>query len=140
MKIRWDVVDALEASAAPYVADVQPIDPADDARLERAARIPPGFLAERRRIDRCVLVVIERPSEAPALAAFDPAFPGARPFCAPTRAHALSLLRALRPHAFPEHDENNFLLEDRTELAAALRGAGAKLRFVVQQMHGPISA
>jgi GNAT superfamily N-acetyltransferase len=140
MKIPWNLVDALPSSAVPFASDARPIDPADEARIEAALGLAGGMLAERRRSAKRVLLAIERAraGEGLALAVFEPAFPGAHPFRAPTPAHALSLLRALRPFALPEHDHVNFLLEDDAALANALRGSGAILRFEILQMNGPI--
>jgi GNAT superfamily N-acetyltransferase len=140
LQLPWSIIDALPAAATPHANDARPIDPSEDARLETAANLPAGLLAEQRTRAGRVFSKIEHVSGDGGLAVcvFDPAFPGAYPFRASDEAHALSLIRALRPHARPEHAVINLVIEAQPEIAQALLAAGAKLRMEILHMRGPI--
>lgn len=138
LRIEWAIVDRLPESAAPLAADAREIAPEEDAVLEAECGVQRGNLAGRRARPGCVLRAITTEPGRTALAVFDVRFPGIRPFRAPDLAHALSLLRALRPFARPEHASVVAMVEDQGELAEALLRAGATLRLETRFMRGPI--
>jgi hypothetical protein len=73
-----------------------------------------------------------------AFAVFDAALPGAYPLHAPDEAHALSLVRALRPHANPDDRFLLLVLDDQPVLADALITYGARHELETIRMRGAI--
>jgi GNAT superfamily N-acetyltransferase len=124
LRVPWAMIDRLSDADAPLA--VRPFDASEDERLERACGLTPGIFAERRAHPGRIFLAVE---PGPAVAVFDVAFPGIRPLHAPDLPHALSLLRAARPHALPEHDGVNTLVEDQPALAKELLAKGAALRL-----------
>jgi hypothetical protein len=111
------------------------IQPEDDARVESALGILRGQLAEQRALPHRLLVMLE---DATAAAVFDPRFPGASVFRVAHPDLALPLLRALKPHARPEHTRLSIKLEGAPEVAAALVARGATIRLRMFHMVGPL--
>jgi hypothetical protein len=139
LKMDWALIDALPPEATPYVADVRPMEPHEFERLERECEVPAGLLADQSARPHRVLRTIQRAGSPPALVVFDPAFPGTFPLRVPDLPHALSLLRALRPHA---RREDRFILiatEHQEALTDALISVGAIARFEMVSMRGPIT-
>jgi GNAT superfamily N-acetyltransferase len=136
VRIDWALVEALSAREVPFFADVREPEPHEDAEIERALDLPSGRLAsyrDPRKKDRFVFAVITPATAASltranvALVVFDVRFPGMHPFRVPDEAHALSLFRALRPRAKPEHAWVQVVIEDNRALTEALTARGARL-------------
>ena len=141
LRIEWAMVDRQPESAVPLAEHAREIAPEEDAVLEAEYRLPTGILAAKRARPGRVLRAITLERGRTALAAFDVGFPGVHPFRAPDLAHALSLLRALRPFARlarPEYAFVNVMVEDQPDVAQALLRAGATLRLETTFMRGPI--
>lgn len=138
LRMEWAIVDRQLESAAPLAAHAHEIAPEEDAVLEAECGVQRGNLAGKRARAGCVLRAITTEPGRTALGVFDVGFPGIRPFRAPDLAHALSLLRALRPFAQPEHAFVVVMVEDQPDLAEALLRAGATLRLETTFMRGPI--
>jgi GNAT superfamily N-acetyltransferase len=136
LKIEWAVAEAK--GDAETAARARSIEPEDDAALEVAWSMPSGMLAEQRARPNRVLRMIEVPRVRPAMGVFDRGFPGVYPFHAHDAAHALALLRALRPFA-PENPLVFLMIENQTDLGAALVSAGADLRMETVFMRGPVA-
>lgn len=137
LRMEWAIVDRQPESAAPLAAHAREIAPDEDAVLEAECGVQRGNLAGRR-ARGCVLRAITTEPGRTALGVFDVGFPSIRPFRTPDLAHALSLLRALRPFARPEHASVVVMVEDQPDLAEALLRAGATLRLETMFMRGPI--
>lgn len=141
LKLEWARVDEWSAADAPYVADVRPMDdPNDDARIEEAANLLTGLLADQRKREGRALKMIERERGTIALAIFDPGFPGVYPVRAPDAAHVRSLFRAIRQQE--EGAENaplvHIMIEDQPHISEALLASGATLKLETLTMFGPI--
>lgn len=135
LRLAWAKVP--EQAAAPGALRARVVEPADDARIEARFELPAGTFAAHRPGQGRVLRWLETPSGS-AAAVFDASFPGCNPFRATDAAHALALLRALRPHARPEHAFLNLALEDQHALADALVAAGATPRFEMLKMRAAL--
>lgn len=123
--------------ARPASSPTRPIEPDDDAQVERETGMPPGLVADARAKGR-VLRMIERRAQVVAAAVFDPTFPGAYPFRAKTIDDAVSLLHDLRGHARPSDDVIAITTEDQEILADALVGVGATVRLETMHMRGSL--
>jgi hypothetical protein len=130
-RLRWSVI---EAHPAPFLSSVRTVDAADDTAIEKRHGLAAGILTSHRKQGGRILYAIDPAS----FTSFDPAFGGAHPFAAESLDHGFSLLRALRPHARPEHEEIMTTIENREEQAKAMLAAGASLRFQIQRMSAPI--
>lgn len=139
VRFAWNLVDGLPESAAPFARDVREIDPSEDRRLEEAAKLLPGMLADQRRRPGRVLRKLERDGGV-ALGIFDPGFPGVYPLRAPDALHAISLLRAFRSFAGLDAPVVNMMIEDQNAMADELLDLGATLRLETLTMFGPITA
>src|SRR5262249_46474229 len=132
----WDCLERLPREAKRVEA--RPVDPAEEAALEAAFDLPPGRIAHlRARPERVILRLVDpaHPDEVRVgLAAFDPSFPGAAPFALARPTFAAPLLSAIRPHASPAHTAIKLVVEDDAPLDAALRAAGAEVRFEMLHM------
>ncbi len=115
------------------VADVRPVDPAEDAALERRHDLLEGQIARWRERDERLFVA----AGGDGFARFVPGL-GAMPFCAPGTGCARALLEAMRPHAPPAASHLQLVIEAQDDLALALRDAGATLLFEIFQMRGPM--
>lgn len=135
MRIAWENVARLPLETEPAV--VRPLAPEDDEAVERAFDLPRGRLASRRAADRVVLIATARDGRI-AVAAFDPAFPGAFPFRAERATLARPLLEAMRAHARAEHDFVRVVVEADAPLAFALRDAGAETLVEMFHLRGAL--
>jgi GNAT superfamily N-acetyltransferase len=130
-RLPWSLV---EAHPAPFLSAVRPLDAGEDTAIEKRHGLASGTLKSHRMQTGRVLYAIDPAS----FTSFDPGFGGAHPFAAESLDHGFSLLRALRPHARPEHEQIMTTIENREEQATAMLAAGATLRFEVQRMSGRI--
>jgi GNAT superfamily N-acetyltransferase len=128
LRLSWDKLDDLPAD--PPNALVTMIAQSDDAELEPALGLPSGLLADYRNKRRILLQVRHAATRDPlGAAAFDPAFPGAFPFCVRKPEHAALLLRAMRVHALSEHDWVQLVIENHPELIELIKAAGASIHL-----------
>jgi ribosomal protein S18 acetylase RimI-like enzyme len=139
MKIAWSRVEALAPPAERTESRVLNRD--DDDEAERLFDLPAGRLDHMRKQGRLMLRVSTADGRI-AVAAFDPAFPGAFPFRVATPALARPLFEAMRAHARPEHDYVRFVVEADAALEAAASRAGAEAMMEMFYMRGdlPIAA
>jgi GNAT superfamily N-acetyltransferase len=133
--LRWNTLD----NAPRPSSRAREITPADDARVEQAAKIVPGLVADLRAKGNRVLRMIESDAgEIAACALFDPSFPGAYPFWARTPELAVALLHDLRPHKQPIHEHLSCVLADQPDIADALVALGGEQRLETMHMRGPL--
>jgi ribosomal protein S18 acetylase RimI-like enzyme len=93
--------------------------------IEAALGLTPGLLTHLASSPGRSTAVVERNDEPVGVACFDPNFPGCFPFRACDLAAASALLAALRPHAHPDKDLFQVVLEDCPLLVVALEEVGA---------------
>jgi ribosomal protein S18 acetylase RimI-like enzyme len=139
LRFAWANLDRLPADDAHVT--VLPVPAGDDDDIERALGILGGRLQVSRSRGGGVMVQLRDEQLAPVgVACFDPAFPGAFPFCAARPALAAPLLRALAPHARPGDLDLQVVIEDDGALADALIAAGAVVRMRLLHYAGPLPA
>ncbi|MCK6548986.1 GNAT family N-acetyltransferase [Myxococcota bacterium] len=138
LRIRWADVDALVRSHGT-TCTARLVEPSEDARVEAASGLIAGQLRDARTTGDRVLVVAERGAEIAGAAIFNPSFPGAYPFRAPSLDAAIAMLVALRPHKRAEDDVINLVLEDQAATADALITAGATVRLDILHYSGPLA-
>ena len=139
LKLAWSLVDALRDDEAPLAKLAREITDDDDDALETEWALPKGMLTEaRKRPGRVLRAVRSSTASRSALAVFHPTFPGTSPFRAPDMAHALSLLRVLRPFARPEDAFVHMMAENQPELAEGLIQFGAQKKLETVFMRGPL--
>jgi ribosomal protein S18 acetylase RimI-like enzyme len=137
LRFAWAHLDRLPADDAPVT--VLPVAAGDDDDVERALGILGGRLQVSRARGGGVLLQLRDAQLAPVgVACFDPALPGAFPFCATRPALAAPLLRALAPHARPGDLDLQVVIEDDDDLADALIAAGAVVRMRLLHYAGPL--
>jgi ribosomal protein S18 acetylase RimI-like enzyme len=129
----------VEGSDPPGVTS-RDIGPADDARVEPAMKLMAGQLATNRALEGRVLKLLEEDGTVVGASVFHPDFPGAYPFRAARPELAFVLLRALRPHARPQHATVNVVSEGEPAVAEALVAAGATLKLDIVHLRGPLPA
>lgn len=131
LRFPWTLIHELTLPDRPV--RTCPIDPAEDAAIEEAFRLPPGQLASRRASGRIVLRRLHDPGTPTSLglgfAAFDPDFPGAFPFRVSAPYLAQPLLDGLRPHARPDLTHVQLVIEDDDHLAGLFIEHGAEIRL-----------
>jgi GNAT superfamily N-acetyltransferase len=140
VRFTWDLVDRLPEGDMSLTTC--PIDPAEDAALERALDLPPGQLASHRRNPRRIDVRLHDP-RAPhdlglGLASFIPSYPGAFPFRVARPTLARPLLTGLRAHASPDRDHVQVVLEGDEPLTALLVAAGARVHMEFLHLRGDL--
>jgi ribosomal protein S18 acetylase RimI-like enzyme len=132
LRLPWRATDGVTPIAT------RPVEPSDDAALERLGDLDAGLIdAQRRRGGRLAVGCVDGAGQWSGLAVFDPAFPGAYPFFVVRAEDALPLLAALRPHALPG-DHLNVVVEHRPDVARAIVDAGAAVRLEIDSMHGQL--
>lgn len=137
LRFAWANLDRLPASDAAVT--VLPVLDGDDDDIERALGILAGRLQmARTRQDRVTIQLRDEQLAPVGVACFDPAFPGAFPFCAARPELAGMLLRALAPRARPGDVELQIVIEDDDALADALMAAGAIVRMRLLHYAGPL--
>ncbi len=136
LKIAWSAVEAAPVLRASLVA--RPIDPGEDAAVESALGMVKGQIAHARKMVGRVLVSLHEDGALVGATVFDPSFPGAYPFKVVRAELALPLLRALRPHARPEHDIINLVAENRSDIADVITAAGGVVRVTTLRMNGAL--
>lgn len=134
LELQWADVERL---AAPPV-DVS-LDPDRDGRAEDRFGLPRGQAREARALRRTV-ITLAAADQIVGFCAFDPRFPGAFPFRVATPDHAGALLRAMRPHALPEHSYVRVVVDDGPVVRAALVDVGARALFEILHLAGPLPA
>lgn len=132
VRIPWSIVPALPAGTDAPVPS--PVLPAEDHGLEARFGLVPGSIPAAR--DRGELPV-RLGDPACGLAIFNPSFPGAWCFRAPTPDFARPLLEALRPHA-PEAVPHVMAVVEDPGVAELLVAHGAELRMELYRLSGPI--
>lgn len=135
LRWRWSWLDELleEATNGPRtdeLGDVRqvrctPADPSELPRVEERFAMPSGLLAAFEAKERIVVIVARRQNEIVGVASFDPVFPGCFPFRADDLTVALALLAAARPHAAPDAEYLQLVVEDAGHLVVALERLGA---------------
>jgi len=137
LRFAWANLGRLPADDAPV--SVLPVSDGEDDDIERALGILAGRLhMARSRGNRITLALRDERLAPVGVACFDPAFPGAFPFCAARPALAGPLLRALAPHARPGDLDLQLVVEDDDALADALTAAGAVVRMRLLHYAGPL--
>ena len=137
LRLPWAVALRLPRAEDVEVVEVDGADHAALAAIAVTLDFVAGRLASLATIGRRLFRLTKNGADV-GFAAFDPAFPGAMPFRVGRPEHAGALLQAMRPHAMPEHDAVGLVVEASPETVAALRAAGAELRFAMHQMRGPL--
>jgi GNAT superfamily N-acetyltransferase len=139
LRFAWAHLDRLPADDAHVT--VLPVSAGEDDDIERALDILGGRLEVSRSRGTGVLLQLRDDQLAPVgVACFDPASPGAFPFCTTRPALAAPLLRALAPHARPGDLDLQIVIEDDDALADALIAAGATVRMRLLHYAGPLPA
>lgn len=140
LRFAWAHLDRLPEAEAAHVT-VLPVPAEDDDDIERALGILGGRLGVSRARGGNVMRQLRDAQLAPVgVACFDPAFPGAFPFCTSRPELAARLLGALAPHARPGDLDLQVLVEDDDALADALVAAGAVVRMRLLHYAGPLPA
>lgn len=139
LRISWARVRALIAAHGDPAVSSRLVAPGEEADVERATGLLPGQLRDARVTGDRVLLVAERGAQLVGAAIFNPSFPGAYPFRAPTYEIALALLVELERHKRPTDDLINLVLEDQAATADALVAAGATVRLDILHYEGPLS-
>lgn len=134
LSVPWSSVDALGA-ADPRI---EPLETEHDARVEAALGLPRGRIARVRDGGERVLRFARDDEAVVGAIGFDPEFPGAPLFRARTTGVAAALLRAVRSHARPEHDELRLTVDADPGLVSALVDAGARRVLSLLHMEGAI--
>ncbi|MDI1446838.1 GNAT family N-acetyltransferase [Polyangium sp. 6x1] len=140
MRLGWDVVERLPSGEEGITA--RRIEPREDAALEAAFGLPIGSIAtSRARAGWVLLRLVDaaRPEEARVgFACFNPSFPGSFPFRVARPTLVKPLLEAVRPHARPEDDFTQVVVENDPATKRMLIDAGASVRMEIMNMEGPI--
>jgi GNAT superfamily N-acetyltransferase len=137
LRFAWEDLSRLPADPATMM--VRPVADAVIADIERALGIIGGRLELSR--SRGIGVTLQLRDEqlaAVGVACFDPAFPGAYPFCVARPSLAGALLRALEPYARPGDRELQIGIEHDDALADTLIAAGAVVRHRLLHYAGPL--
>lgn len=141
LRFAWAHLDRLPADTDDAHVTVLPVPADDDDDVERALGILGGRLGVSRARGGNVMLQLRDEQLAPVgVACFDPAFPGAFPFCAARPALAAPLLRALVPHARPGDLDLQVVIEDDDDLGNTLVAAGAVVRMRLLHYAGPLPA
>ena len=134
LRLDWKIVDALPEADTALASFARNIEPHEDERIEKEAGIISGYLTDARSKAGRVLRVIDKDGAILAAAVFDTGFPGAYPFRASSEVAALSMLRALRPHAKPSDEIVNIAIMDQPETANVIVARGATVRLETVHM------
>jgi GNAT superfamily N-acetyltransferase len=135
MDVDWRSVGALPEGGR---GDVRAVSPHDDALLEADLGLPTGQVGTLRGLQQVLLFTLMDGGRHAGFAAFDPTFPGSNPFRARSAAHVRLLLKAMEPHALPEHDRVRIVIENHAHLVDALTAAGARPVMTALRMEGMI--
>ena len=138
MRIRWELIDALPAPSSAATARMATT--ADAERIERALALLPGKVM-RRPLDaehRVPMVLVDDAERVIGFADFVTTFPGAFPFRVARPELAGALLRALRPHARPEHERVQIVIDDDPATCDLLSAAGATTFERIRHYRGPL--
>jgi ribosomal-protein-alanine N-acetyltransferase len=140
-EIGWEQLAALPGGTERVHARLLRYD--EEAAEERALGLPSGRLSSSRArapgVVMLRLVDEERPDDhGVGVLGFDPTFPGAFLVRVAGPDGVRPLLSALRSYARSSEPGLKLLLEDSPLADAALRAAGAKVRFALYRMEGPL--
>lgn len=142
VRFTWDLVDRLPDCDLSLTTC--PIDPAEDAAIERALGLPSGQLADHRRVPTRIDLRLRDPADPQdlglGLASFVPTFPGAFPFRVARPSLARPLLAGMRTHALPHLDHVQVVIEGDEPLLAQLVAAGARIHMTFLHLEGPVPA
>ncbi len=108
--------------------------PEDDARLTSQLRLMPGFIGWMRKDTGNVLLELRNGSRTWRSRASR----RRSPFRAEQPELAPALLEAARPHALPQHDWVQLVIENDAALAAAIANGGTALKLEMFHMQGAI--
>ena len=138
LDMTWSAIDgAARPAHAPVTA--REIAPEHDARVERAMQLVDGQLVSTRSTSGRVLMMLEdEQDQVVGISIFHPDFPGAYPFRVARPELALTLLRALQPHARPGDASVGVVTENQPDVAGALLAAGATLKLDILHMKGAL--
>lgn len=130
MTIDWAAARGLPTE----LADAAPLDDADVDQAAARFRQHRERLATMTSRPGYITTVLRQAGDLVGLAAFDPSFPGAYPFCVARPALCGALLSALALHADPKFDFVRVTIEDDRPLVDTLVGAGATVTFEILQL------
>lgn len=134
LRLPWSSVEKLPPSP-PVQARM--VTPEDDRALEQLFSLSPGQVAGLRKSKRLLLTLVDEGAGI-ALAAFDPAYPGAFPFRVKELGFARALLESMRPHALPGAEWTGVVVENDEALAKLLRAHGASVRMDIDHYTGEL--
>lgn len=137
--VRFAWADVARLPTEPGVVIAYPVLAADVAKIEAALGILGGRLEMTRSRGRGITLQLLDKHLAPVgVACFDPAFPGAFPFCVARPTLAAPLLGALAPHARQGDPALQLVIEHDDALADALLAAGGEERMRLLHLAGPL--
>jgi GNAT superfamily N-acetyltransferase len=132
LKLPWSAASGVSPVA------LREVPPEEDDAVERLTEQEEGlFQAQRARGRRILGFDDGSPARWGGVVVFDPGFPGAFPFWVARPEDALPFVAALRPLA-PSSDRVMIAVERHEAIANVLTAAGATLRFLIDQMKGPL--
>ena len=137
VEMDWSSADNLlddSVAVVAFIPDVQ-------QELATCARfgLEPERLARRRASGHIVPCALREGDSIAGFASFDPASPGAFPFCVARPGLARSLLASMKRHAhLASFGFVRLMVLGDGDLVAVLRGAGAEVTFELVQMGAPL--
>jgi hypothetical protein len=137
VRFPWANLALLPVDPAPVT--VRPVADAAVPDIERALGMTPGRLELSRSRGVGVTLQLRDAKLAPVgVACFDPAFPGAYPFCVARPALASALLDGIAPHVYTGNLDLQIVVERDDALADTLIAAGATVRMRLLHFAGPL--
>ena len=134
-RLPWAAVAALPSEPAAF----SHVQPGEDGELEARFGLLGGRLAANRARGGRVIGKLRDGAGAPlGVASFDPAHPGAFPFCVARPALARPLLEGLAPHARPGDAYLGVAVENDEALVDVLVAAGAEVRMRILHYRGDV--
>ncbi len=135
LRLPWSVVRALPEAGEPSLPVSLSLD--RTAIVERSLGLQAGQLARAVQAGDRVIMELQDPSGSSlGVAAFDPTFPGASPFCVKEVCWAKPLLTALEPYARLEVPYLQIVAETDSSLVKLLRSHGAIVRLDILHLEG----
>jgi ribosomal protein S18 acetylase RimI-like enzyme len=139
-RFAWPCIDRLPPS--DRFLETCPIEPEEDAAIERAFDLPAGQLAQGRARARTVVLRLRDPAAPDRLdlgfAVFVIDFPGAFPFRLADPAYAAPLLAGLRAQSNPTLPDMGIVAEADPELARRMLDVGASVKMEFCHYAGPL--
>ena len=131
--LTWDCVSRLPETEEGFQVVCQTVAPEEEASMEVAFALLPGVFREAREFGGRLPLQLRSSSDDGnkllGCCIFDPAFPGAYPFCVSEPAYARRLLEEMYKNRREERDDFYLLIENQEALIEALVAAGAKVEF-----------